>query len=182
LYAVHSTGVECIDGKFHCEPDEAKELQRQLKIDERCFKFGKFAVITSAVPFINRLEKALKSEGYKARKGLVKYYDEEVFHGEIPVNEIPFKKQKRFSYQREFRLCVDTGIKQDSAITINIGDISDICAKADAARLPGLLELKREPSPPGGSPDPRIPGSKGHPRRGSGAVVWRADEVPEPSR
>jgi hypothetical protein len=32
------------------------------------------------------------------------------------------------------------------AITINIGDISHICAKVDAAQLPGLFELKSEPA------------------------------------
>jgi hypothetical protein len=141
LYAVHSSGFECKGGKFHCEPENAKELQRQLNIDERCFQFGKFAVITPAVPFLNLLKAALKSQGYRGSAKLVEYYDEEVFHGEIPAEDIVFRKQKRFSYQREFRLCVDTGTQQDAAITINIGDISSICAKVEAATLPSIFKL-----------------------------------------
>lgn len=93
LYALHTTGSECVDGKIGCAPEDAEELQRQLKIDERCFKFGKFAVITPAVPFLNQLREALKSQGYKATAQLVEYYDDEVFHGEIPMADIPFRKQ-----------------------------------------------------------------------------------------
>jgi hypothetical protein len=145
LYAVHSTGFECIDGKFHCEPTEFEELQRQLMIDERCIKFGKIAVITHAVAFLDQLKKVLRRDGYKARMKLMEYYDDEVFHGEIPVKEIPFRKQKRFRYQREFRLCVDTGTNRESAISIDIGDISHICAKVESDRLPGMFELKPDP-------------------------------------
>jgi hypothetical protein len=145
LYAVHTTGFECVDGKIYYAPEDAEELRRQLTIDERCLKFGRFAVITPAVPFIDRLREALKSQGYKAK--LVDYYDDEVFHGEIPMAEIPFKKQKRFSYQREFRLCVYPRTQQDTAITIAIGDISSICAKVEAARLNGLLGIQSEPAP-----------------------------------
>jgi len=141
LYAVYSRGFEVIDGKFHGLPEEAEELQRQMKIDDRCFKFGKFAVITPAVPFLNQLKTALRSQGYKAKGKLVEYYDEETFHGAIPVNEIPFRKQKRFSYQREFRLCVDTRVQQESHITIDIGNISRICAKV---LRPSLVELQRD--------------------------------------
>lgn len=142
LYALHTTGFECVDGKIECSPEDAEELRRQVKIDERCFKFGKFAVITPAVQLLNRLREALNSQGYGFTGKLVKYYDEDVFHGQIPTEDIPFTKQKRFSYQREFRVCVDTGTQQEAAITINIGDISHICAKRDATQLPGIFEVK----------------------------------------
>ena len=148
LYAVHSTGFECIDGKFHCGPDGAKDLQRQMKIDERCFKFGKFAVIMPAVPFLNQLRDALKSQGYRATGKLVEYYDDKKFHGQIPEKEIPFRKQKRFSYQREFRVCVYPRIQLTAPITINIGDLSSICARVESSRLPSLFQLKPDPSSP----------------------------------
>lgn len=147
LYAVHTVGFECVDGKLDYAPEDAQELQRQLNIDERCLKFGRFAVITPAVPFLDRLREALKRQGCKATAKLVEYYDDEVFHGEIPMADIPFKKQKRFSYQREFRLCVYPSIQKDAAITIDIGDISAICGKVEAARLHSLFEIKSEPAP-----------------------------------
>lgn len=141
LYAVHWAGFEPVGGKIHCEPEEAEALQRQLRIDKRCFKFGKFAVVTPAVPFLDRLKKTL---WHKATGRLVEYYDDEVFHGEIPEKDIPFRKQKRFGYQHEFRLCFDTGAEQDYPITINIGDISDLCAKVLSAKLPDIFTLKPE--------------------------------------
>jgi hypothetical protein len=49
-----------VDGKINYAPEEAEELQRQLKIDERCLSFGKFAVVIPAVPFLAQLREALK--------------------------------------------------------------------------------------------------------------------------
>ena len=152
LYALQTTGFECIDGKIDFAPEEAEELQRQLHIDERCLKFGKFAVITPAVPFLAQLRDALNAQRCKVRWRLVEYYDEETFHGEILPKEIPFRKQKRFSYQREFRLCVYPRTQEEAAdsnpITISIGDISQICGKVEAARVAGLFEPKTELTPP----------------------------------
>lgn len=148
LYAVYTTGYKCTNGQFECSPKDIEELGRQLTIDERCFKFGRFAVVVPAVPFLNQLVDALKHQGYVAKAKLVSYYDDTVFHGTIPTEEIPFRKQKRFSYQREFRVCVNTRIQQDSAISINIGDISRISAKVEAAQLPSLFKLKIESVPP----------------------------------
>jgi hypothetical protein len=103
LYAVHTTGFECVDGKIDYAPEDAEELRRQLTIDERCLKFGSFAVMTPAVPFVDRLREAPIAQGYKATAKLVEYYDDETIHCEFPPKEIPFRKQKRFTYQRESR-------------------------------------------------------------------------------
>ena len=85
LYAVHTSGFSCVDGKIDYAPEEAEKLHNQLRIDERCFKFGKFAVITPAVPFLSQLKDALQRQGYRCQGKLVKYYDDEVFHGEIKL-------------------------------------------------------------------------------------------------
>ncbi|MBB5374534.1 hypothetical protein [Acidocella aromatica] len=152
VYAIHTTGFEVIDGQLSLSPEQVDELQAQLQIDERCMQFGKFAVITPAVPFLAQLKTALAGEHHRAQAKLVEYYNEETFHGEIPLKEIPFRKQKRFSYQKEFRLCVfpRTSEEADNAspITINIGDISHICAKVESSQLPELIQLKTEPEPP----------------------------------
>jgi hypothetical protein len=148
LYALDSTGFERLNEKTDYAPEDADKRRRQLRIDARCFKLGKFAVVFHAVPFLDQLREALKGQGYMARGKLVEYYDDEVFHGEIPMADIPFRKQKRFSYQREFRLCVEPRTQQNSAITINIGDISHISAKVDSCRLSGHFELRPEPTRP----------------------------------
>jgi hypothetical protein len=146
LYAVKTAGFLFIEGKIRLSETEARDLQRQWKIDERCFKFGQFAVIMQAVPFIKKLREALTSQGRKFKYKLVDYYDEAVFHGTIPTKEVPFRKQKRFSYQQEFRLCVYPTVIHHSPITIEIGNISDICRKAASSQLNNLLELKTEPA------------------------------------
>ena len=157
LYAVHATGFATVDGKFDLAESEAAELRRQLAIDERCFKFGPFAVITPAVPFLAQLKEALQRRGQWFRGRLVEYYDDETFHGQIPLADIPFKKQKRFSYEKEFRICVHTNTKGDDPLPIDIGDISHISAKVDSSRLKDLLQLKPEPVAPHCNAPPEKP-------------------------
>jgi hypothetical protein len=146
LYAVHSTGFECENGKFHCSAEDVARLQRQFDVDQRCLKFGKFAVIVPAVPFLNQLRAALSMQGYSFIGKLVQYYDERTFHGTIPEKEIPFKKQRRFDYQREFRICVQPRILTAGPITISIGDISKISAKVESSQIPRLFQLKPDAS------------------------------------
>jgi hypothetical protein len=146
LYAVYTTGFNFVGGKVECSPEDAEKLRQQLKIDERCFKFGKFAVVVNAVPFMDQIQEALKLQNHKYSWGMVRYYDEKTFHGAIPRKEIPFTKQKRFSYQQEFRICVHPKLMLDCPITINIGSISRICAKIDSSRLNNHLGIQLEPA------------------------------------
>jgi hypothetical protein len=145
LYALYTTGFEMENGKFRISPADADKLKAQLRIDDRCLKFGEFAVVVGAAPFIEQLRDALKNQSLRFVAKLVDYYDDETFHGEIPIKEVPFKKQKRFSYQREFRLCVNPRIKLNSPITISIGDISRIAVKLRSAALNELFQIKLEP-------------------------------------
>jgi hypothetical protein len=122
LYAVYTTGFAKIDGKLELAESEAAELQRQVTIDDRCLKFGPFAVIIPAVPLLSQVKKALQRRGQWFEGKLVEYYDDETFHGEIAPKDIPFKKQKRFSYQNEFRICVQTKTSGSDPLLIDIGD------------------------------------------------------------
>ena len=150
LYTVYTEKFVSTDGdtKFvgthgntNLTESDVAELRKQLVIDDRCLKFGRFAVIVRAVPFLERLKKALQHNGQWFRGKLVEYYDDETFHGEIEQREVPFKKQKRFSYQREFRICVRTNVEGDGPISIEAGDISDICGKTESSQLNGAFDL-----------------------------------------
>jgi len=141
MYAIHTSGFECIDGKIDYTEEDADILKNQLEIDDRCFKFGRFAVVTPAVPFLDHVKQSLQSKKYGFIGKLVKYYDDESFHGEIDVKELPFWKQKRFSYQHEFRICISPKTMDDEAITIDIGDIKHICAKTESANLNSLFKI-----------------------------------------
>jgi len=145
LYTVHTTGFR-IDGlgKIDLCGNSADELQRQLRIDDRCQRFGKYAVVIQPVAFLKQVREALK--GRKFAYHLVQYYDDATFHGTIPPQEIPFRKQKRFSYQQEFRICVYPKIMHSSPITINIGIISNITGKMLSSQLNSQLVVKTEPA------------------------------------
>ncbi len=143
LYTVHTTGFRIDGGKIACTENNAEELRRQLRIDERCQRFGKYAVVIRPDLFLVRVKETLKGRKFAYR--LVQYYDDATFHGTIPPREIPFRKQKRFSYQQEFRICVYPKIMHNSPITINIGNISSMTGKTLSSQLNSQLVLKTEP-------------------------------------
>ena len=76
------------------------------------------------------------------KAGLVHYYDERTFHGEIPRGEIPFWKQQRFRYQKEYRIVVRTGTKGIDPLSLAIGDIGAFSYKDDASKLNSLWQLR----------------------------------------
>ncbi|MEX3918170.1 hypothetical protein AB4Y43_18315 [Paraburkholderia sp. BR10872] len=142
LYAVHTTGFDLTDGKIDCAEDEVTELERQLRIDSRNLEFGEYAVITPAPVFLDRMKNHLQTRGDYFRGRLVEYYDDKTFNGEIPIREIPFWKQKHFSYQNEFRICIDSKTAGDNPLNLEIGNISDICALINSSELNDLLKLQ----------------------------------------
>src|ERR1700730_4169155 len=62
LYAMSTVSLESLDQQATLAENEA-ELQRQFRIDERCVKFGQFAVVVQAVPFRAQLKEALQHTG-----------------------------------------------------------------------------------------------------------------------
>ena len=111
MYALYEDGFKTEDGVT------------EYPIDRRCFEFGEYAVMTQALPFINQVHKYCMDNNIEMDGNSVEYYDEKTFHGEIPLKEIPFRKQKRFEYQSEFRFCFNTKTKGDNPITLDIGSI-----------------------------------------------------------
>jgi hypothetical protein len=148
LYAVYADGFECGEGgKIYCAPDQADEVRRQLTIDEQCLNFGKFAVITSAGLFINQIRAALNKQGYRGYGKLVEYYDDATFHGTISAKDAPFRKQKRFGYQREFRICVEPRMQSAGPLSISIGSLAHFSAKVASSDLSQLFKIKFEDAP-----------------------------------
>jgi hypothetical protein len=127
LYAIHSDESSTVK--------EASEWRRPIDVDRRCLDFGRFTVMVAAKPFLERVRSALPPLGYQARGKLVRYYDDASFHGEIPAADVPFMKQKRFGYQREFRLCVYPKEPTERALTIDIGALSGFCRKMNSDQV-----------------------------------------------
>lgn len=138
LYAMHSDAARIEDGE--ATRQEMERLQRQLRIDPKCFELGKFAVVIPAGPFLKQLREAFSRQNIAATGKLVDYYDDAVFHGEIAASEIPFSKQKRFSYQREFRVCLKRPAPTADALIVDIGDLSAIGKKIPANQFPCFNE------------------------------------------
>jgi hypothetical protein len=147
LYAVHSDDAKFADGKVTGTPQEMERLQQQLRVDPKCFEMGKYAVTICAAPFLEQLREALKRQRIAATGKLVSYYDDAVFHGEIAASKIPFSKQKRFSYQSEFRVCLNTRASTAAALTVDIGDLSAISRKIPANQFQRFNEFEVAPQP-----------------------------------
>jgi hypothetical protein len=145
MYAVYTKGFKpSQDGRFELNHEQAAEFRKQVSIDERCFKMGPFAVVSPARPFLNQVREAARRERLRIRGGLVRYYDDETFHGEIPEKDIPFHKQKRFAYQKEFRICIAPGEIGDDPLVREIGEISHFARKINLSDTP--LEIKLQPA------------------------------------
>lgn len=107
----------------------AQELKQKLSIDDRCMKFGRFAVVVLAHQFLNQMQKQLRAQKYRFQAKLVDYYDDKSFNGEFSDAEVPFKKQVRFAYQSEYRIVVAPRLLACTSVTIDIGPIHNVFAK-----------------------------------------------------
>ena len=141
MYAIYTADFTAKEGRIEYNKQQAPELKRQLEVDERCLKFGPFAVIVPAVPFLETVKSQLLRQGYQGKGRLVDYYDDSIYHGEIPEADIPFMKQIRFSYQNEFRIAITPRIIGTGPLSINIGPISNIAARVESSKLNSLLNI-----------------------------------------
>lgn len=146
MTAIH-TGefdFDCESGLILDEGDEDK-LRKQLEIDSRCFEMGSFAVMARGLDFILRARTAIETRGHTCESALVNYFDPTTFHGRFPsLSSQPFRKRNTFSYQNEYRFCVNTHAKGDDVLCIEIGDISDFAAKMPAEAVNTVYQLHLE--------------------------------------
>jgi hypothetical protein len=142
LYTMQTTGFSFKGENIYLPAHNIAEFKKQITIDKRCFDFGPFAVVVKTTPFLPVLRTALIGTGWGFSAKRVGYYDEKTFSGEFLTDDIPFRKQKYFSYQNEFRVCIETKTTGSDPLTIEIGDISDICVKMNSADLNDMFEAE----------------------------------------
>ena len=141
-YAVHSPTFDVRDdGRVELTPELVAELVAHRTFDDRCREFGQHAVVMHAKPFLDRLASALDERRLGATGRLVEYYDDETFNGEFALQDAPFRKHKRFEWQREFRVCVRTDTHGDDPLRFEMGDISDIAFRTCADHLNEVFKL-----------------------------------------
>ncbi|GCE79380.1 hypothetical protein [Komagataeibacter oboediens] len=141
MYAIH---IE--ETRFSQVNDMASlaGLEATLKIDPRCLRFGPHAVVVHRLmPFQERITQAIKIHSFGLRANLVHYYDNDVFNGIIAIKDIPFRKQKRFSYQREFRICVRNNdlYPMKENLTLKVGSLSDVATYIPSEQLLSAFKL-----------------------------------------
>jgi hypothetical protein len=117
-------------------------IHQQLQLDQRCFRMGQFAVVVPVLALLERIHGCLKRNGLAASQNMVTYYDDSSFSGHFSASEIPFRKQKRFAYQREWRLCVKFHIDTHDAMRLHIGRLPEGAFKLSAIDFPRLNEIR----------------------------------------
>lgn len=123
MHAVHSGDVDLET----ISNDNIEALREAMRVDDACLSLGSYAVvITDVAAFTSRFRGACSASGYKAAARLVKYYDPDTFHGNFEGLEGVFWKQAEFSFQREYRIAINTHTSGDDPLILDIGDISDI--------------------------------------------------------
>jgi hypothetical protein len=78
---------------------------------------------------------------------MVECYDESTFHGEFTAEDVPFRKQSSFAYQKEYRVCLQTPTAGNDAVTFEIGDMSSFAIKVRSVDINASLKVTlKEPS------------------------------------
>ena len=132
MYAAHNRDLDL--GSVSSE--NIGVIRNYLKIDKDNFKFGEFAVVVKNVKeFINRIENAAKAKNYQIGRGLVKYYDPDIFSDFFSDGEAVFRKRDTYRHQQEYRFVIDSRTEGLNAITLDIGDISDITIRMKAVDI-----------------------------------------------
>ena len=124
-----------------------QEFRRHLQIPKDNELLGRQAVFIIDTPeFLRRVKTAADREGYRIYGRLVTYYDPEIGTPPLRSNvETIFHKRKEYEYQREFRIALYTGTVGCSAITLDIGDISDIAIQMDTIETIKHMDWKIVP-------------------------------------
>lgn len=138
MYAGHSGSIKKVSA------DNLASFKKQLEIPEDCTKFGKYAVlIKNPKEFIRRVRVAAERENYRINWKLVRYYDPEVGTPPLESNfDSIFIKRKKYEYQKEFRLAIDTGTPGCNPITLDIGKIDDIAVCMDSGEINRQIDIK----------------------------------------
>ena len=117
-----------------CDIYKIANKKYKLEIPTELSKFGNYAVaIMDFDEFLKRIENAIVREGYTAMCRGIEYYDpKSIQTPDKSPEEILFMKRDKFKIENEYRIAINTNTtKGDDAITLNIGDISDITYKIE---------------------------------------------------
>lgn len=108
------------------------------RFDERNTQFGDhFLLIVEPQTFYDRLAEAINDKGLRHRIGLVQYYEEKTYNGNLS----PFHKPNRYEHQNEFRIFVE--YDKDEPLSLKIGSLADISLAYPIEEFKGLRFLPK---------------------------------------
>ena len=85
--------------------------------------FGDTAVVIyDSKSFVTRVKETAIEQGYRHMRGLVKYEDLSIHHGEVG----PFVKDLRFCHQQELRILIFDPKSEPGPLYLRIGNLEDI--------------------------------------------------------
>ena len=122
MYAVDFGEIQSI------RSEDLSDIRWKLELPEKFTKLGRYAVVVRDVhEFFRRVETAAEMRGYRIHHGLVAYYDPSL-GTRLSQSDITaiFSKRKKYEYQNEYRIAVDTGTMGCAAITLEVGRLDDI--------------------------------------------------------
>lgn len=103
------------------------------KVDVKNSEFGNyFLCINNPKEYMNRVDQAMRLKGFEYKYGLVEYYDENSYSGDLGV----FYKPQFFQHQNEFRFFIENHL--NAPISLNIGSIKDISFLSKIEELENL--------------------------------------------
>jgi hypothetical protein len=135
FFSANTSGLELTN------EEDMDTLAKHLYMSPQCFEMGHSAVlIHNATEFFNRVETSIKANDFEGGCGLVTYFDPETSHGR---HDPPgFWKNKRFAWQREYRIGVDRDSGSASPYMLEVGPLDDICTLIDPRDLNSQLKIQ----------------------------------------
>ena len=88
-----------------------------------CWPGDYFVLFTHTQEFLSRVVSSAQGRGLQIEAGLVEYYDESCYSGQLGR----FRKPVRFSYQSEYRIAVEPGSLEP--VQLQVPDLADITSE-----------------------------------------------------
>lgn len=137
IYSLNSRGHDSVSA------ETLSDFKRTLQLHDSCFGLGKYCVvILNASEFIQRCKQAIEKQNLNGNLGLVDYFNEHEFHGNMPEEKLGYQKRSFFSHQREYRVKIDTNIENPGPYFLDVGDLTDIAAITTPQDFNDKLQLE----------------------------------------
>ncbi|AWY01400.1 hypothetical protein A8139_16630 [Marinomonas primoryensis] len=85
---------------------------------------------------------SIKEQDLDGTLGLVDYFDEYEFHGNMPEDKLGYQKRSFFARQREYRIKIDTRNAIPTSYTLDVGDLNDIALITTTREFNDQLKIK----------------------------------------